>query len=123
MGFKVTRTDYRGGKNILASEHFQYIEGGATLDGAAFGDGPIPVGTLIARDTATGKFVPFTGAGEGTYDNHAVLDADVVIENGEDEIVGQVVVRGSVYADKLPEGSAIDAFAAANPMVRFVRHI
>lgn len=30
------KTGFSGGKNILASEHLQYIEGGATLDHTKF---------------------------------------------------------------------------------------
>lgn len=30
------RTDFTGGKNILASEHLQFVEAGATLDAVSF---------------------------------------------------------------------------------------
>lgn len=117
---KFTRTDFAGGKNILASEHLQYIEGGATLDATAFETGYNEVGLLIARNTTSGKFEPFSAV-EG-YDNFAVLDEDFENDGENDLIAGQVIVRGSVYEDKLPQ-EVPDEFKAANPMIRFVKHI
>lgn len=46
---KTSRTDFKGGKNILASEHFTFIEGGATLDAAKIGSGYVPVGQLLRK--------------------------------------------------------------------------
>lgn len=117
---KFTRADFAGGKNILASEHLQYIEGGATLDATAFETGYNEVGLLIARNTTSGKFEPFSVV-EG-YDNFAVLDEDFENDGENDLIAGQVIVRGSVYEDKLPQ-EVPDEFKAANPMIRFVKHI
>ena len=117
---KFTRADFAGGKNILASEHLQYIEGGATLDATAFTVGYNEVGLLIARNTTTGKFEPFSVV-EG-YDNFAVLDEDFENDGENDLIAGQVIVRGSVYEDKLPQAVPAE-FKAANPLIRFVKHI
>lgn len=117
---KFTRTDFTGGKNILASEHLQYIEGGATLDATAFAAGYNEVGQIIARNTATGKFEPFSAV-EG-FDNFSVLDEDFHNDGNGDLIAGQVVVRGSVYEDKLPQEVPAE-FKAANPQIRYVKHI
>lgn len=117
---KFKKTDFVGGKNILASEHLQYIEGGATLDHTKFAQGYNEVGQLIARNLATGKFEPFSEV-EG-YDNFAVLDEDFVNDAGQDLIAGQVIVRGSVYEDKLPQEVPAE-FKQANPMIRFVKHV
>lgn len=114
------KTDFVGGKNILASEHLQYIEGGATLDHTAFPTGYNPVGLLIARNTTTGKFEPFTIT-DG-YDNFAVLNEDFNNDYEQDLIVGEVIVRGSVYEDKLPQAVPAE-FKDANPMIRYVKHI
>lgn len=114
------KTEFVGGKNILASEHVQYIEGGATLDHTKFPTGYNEVGLLIARNLTTGKFEPFSTV-EG-YDNFAVLNEDFVNDAGQDLIVGEVIVRGSVYEDKLPQ-PVPDEFKAANPMIRFVKHV
>lgn len=123
---QLSREDYRGGKNILASEHLQYIEGGATLDATAFPVGYNELGLLIARNTTSGKFEPYAETTPGTlepgFDNFAVLNIDFN-NNGEDDIiVGEVIIRGSVYADKLPAQPS-DAFKAANDNIRFVSHI
>lgn len=119
-------TEFRGGKNILASEHLQFIEGGATLDAAAFGNTYVEVGTLIARDTATGKFVPYTDGAEGALqtgvDEFSILNIDVDMDGENDAIVGEVIVRGSVYEEKLPTAVS-DAFKQANDNIRYVKHI
>lgn len=125
MGFKMTRTDFKGGKNIVASEHFQYIEAGATLDATSFGVGVIELGTLLARVAATGKFVEFVAADVADYDDFGILDVDVnVVDATEDEIVGSVIVRGSVYEAKLPTNAGLAAFKTATlGEIRFVSHV
>ena len=117
---KFTETDFVGGKNILASEHFQFIEGGATLDGTSFPAGHVEVGTLIARNLDTGKYEEFTAA-EG-YDEFGILNVDVQADGTHDIIVGEVIVRGSVYEDKLAT-EVPDEFKAGNPLIRYVKHI
>jgi len=114
------KTAFQGGKNILASEHLQYIEGGATLDHTKFAKGYNEVGQLIARNTTTGKFEPYT-VGEG-YDNFSVLNEDFNNDYEQDLVVGEVIVRGSVYEAKLPQEVPAE-FKAGNPMIRYVNHV
>jgi len=117
------KTDFQGGKNILASEHIQYIEGGATLDHTKFPTGYNEVGLLVARNLSTGKFEPFTtGEGAPEYDNHGVLNEDFINDYGQDLVVGELIVRGSVYEAKLPQEVPAE-FKEANPMIRFVSHV
>ncbi len=121
------KTGFVGGKNILASEHLQYIEGGATLDHTKFDEGYNEVGQIIARNLATGKFEPFVvqdGEDEDAvvYDNHAVLNEDFINDEEQDLIVGEVIVRGSVYEAKLPQEVPAE-FKEANPMIRYVIHV
>lgn len=119
------REEFVSGRNILASEHLEYVKGGATLDAASFGAGYIPVGTLIARNRSTGLYEAFdpeaTELPEG-YDNFSVMNVDVE-SNGEDDIViGELIVRGSVYLGKLPtEVPAV--FRAATPMIQYVEYL
>jgi hypothetical protein len=117
---QTSRTDYKGGKNILASEHFQFIEAGATLDATAFGEGYIEVGTLVAKNSSTGKFEKFTTT-EG-YEDFGILNIDVECDGVNDIIVGEVIVRGSVYEQKLPETPS-EEFKAKTPMIRYVREV
>ena len=119
-GPKFGGTEFRGGKNILASEHLQYLENGATLDATAFGAGYVEVGTPIARNTTSGKFEPFSAV-EG-YDNFSILNIDVDMDGEQDQIAGEVIVRGSVYEQKLPVEVTAE-FKAANPMIRYVSAI
>ena len=119
-GPKFGGTEFRGGKNILASEHLQYLEHGATLDAAAFGAGYVEVGTPIARNTTSGKFEPFSAV-EG-YDNFSILNIDVDMDGEQDQIAGEAIVRGSVYEQKLPV-EITDEFKSANPMIRYVSAI
>lgn len=120
-----TRTDFVSGRNILASEHLEYVKGGATLDAASFGAAYIPVGTLIARNRSTGLYEAFdaeaTELPEG-FDNFSIMNIDAT-SNGEDDIVlGEVIVRGSVYVGKLPtEVPAV--FRAATPMIQYIEHL
>lgn len=116
-GPKFGGTEFRGGKNILASEHLQYLENGATLDAAAFGAGYVELGTPIARNLTSGKFEPFSVV-EG-YDSFAILNIDVEMDGETDMIAGEVAIRGSFYEQKI----AVDVpqeFKDANPMLRYV---
>src|SRR5699024_10750907 len=116
-GPKFAGTEFRGGKNILASEHLQCLENGATLDAAAFGAGYVEVGTTIARNVSTVKFEPSSSV-EG-YDNLSILNIDADMDGEQDQIVNEVIVRGSVYEQKLPV-EVTDEFKSANPMIRYV---
>ena len=117
---KTSQTGFKGGKNILASEHVQFVHGGATLDGTKFPAGVVEVGTLLARNTTTGKYEIFSTA--TGYDNFGVLNIDYVADGESDVVVGEVIIRGSVYEAKLPTNSALGAFKAVTPNIFFVSH-
>lgn len=125
MALQPYRSNYVSGKNILASEHVQFIEGGATLDAAAIGAKTLEAGTAIARNTTTGKFEEYVETTPGTlepgFDEFAILNIDVKVDGVNDVIVGEVIVRGSVYDAKVI--GATDAFKAANDNIRYVKHI
>src|SRR5690625_511376 len=114
------KTELQGGKNILASEHLQFVEAGATLDHTKFPTGLNEVGALVARNTETGKFEPFTAV-EG-FDDFGILNEDFRNDYGQDIIAGEVIVRGSVYSKKLPQEVPVE-FKEANPLIRYVEHI
>lgn len=120
---QTSRTEFRGGKNILASENVQYVHGGATLDGTKFPEGLIEVGTLIARNDTTGKYEPFTAA-EG-FKNFYILNEDHEHDGKTDAITGAVIIEGSVYLKKLPtaDQSKVATFAPLNQNIHFVDHI
>lgn len=115
-----SKTPLQSGKNILASEHLQFVETGATLDHTAFPTGYNEVGAQVARNITSGKFEPFSAV-EG-FDNFGVLNEDFTNSYEQDLIAGEVIVRGSVYEAKLPE-EVTDEFKAANPLIRYVTHI
>lgn len=120
---KFSNTEFSGGKNILASEHLQFIEAGATLDATAFATGYHDVGKLIARNTTSGKYEPVVGAEDlAGFDNYGILNVDFTNDGVNDLIAGEVIVRGSVYEAKLAD-EVSDAFKAANPQIRYVTHI
>lgn len=122
-GPRFSKTELSGGKNILSSEHLQFVEGGATLDATEFDKGHNEVGLLIARDTSTGKYVPFEteSTTADTHDNFAVLNIDFNNDQEQDLIVGEVIIRGSVYEKKLPVEVPTE-FKALAPMIRFTNH-
>lgn len=122
-GPKFSGTEFRGGKNIIASEHLQFIEAGATLDATKFDVGYNDVGKLIARNTTTGKFEPVAGVADLTgFDNFGILNVDFENDGETDVIAGEVIVRGSVYEAKLAD-EVSDEFKAANPLIRYVTHV
>lgn len=122
-GPKLTETSFQSGKNILASEHLQFIEGGATLDATKFPVGYVPVGKLVARNKTTGKFEPVAEVEDlSDYDNFGILNVDFENDGQTDVVVGEIIVRGSVYEDKLPD-AVPEAFKQANPLIRYVNHI
>lgn len=112
-----TETAFKSGKNILASEHFQYTESGGTLDGAKIGNTYLPVGTALARNTTSGKYEVFsTTTG---FDDLCILNVDVQMA-GKDVVVGELLIRASVYSQKLP-ASVTQAFKdATKPLIRYV---
>lgn len=112
-------TGFTGQKGILASEHIQYNEAGGTLDASKFSEGEVGAGKLIARNTDTGKFEPFSEV-EG-FDNFSVLEYGFVNDGTNDLIAGSIIVRGSVYEAKLAD-EVSDEFKALVPMIRFVTH-
>lgn len=117
---KTSRTEFQGGKNILASEHFTFIEAGATLDGAKFGATYVEVGTAIAQDETTGKWVPFVDADVAKYVDFGILNVDWNSDGVHDGIVGEVLTRGAVYDARLV--GATDAFKEKTP-IRYVKEI
>lgn len=119
-GPRFTKTAFTGGKNILASEHLEYVKGGATLDATKFPAGHNELGAQIARSEATGKFEPFTVA-EG-FDTFSVLNIDFFNDEETDLIAGEVIVRGSVYEAKLPDAVTAE-FKAATPLIQYINHI
>lgn len=116
------RSEFKGGKNILASTHLQFKQVGATLDATAFPTGIVEVGTAIAQNSTTGKFEPYNESTPGTlepgYEDFAILNVDFENDGENDAVVGEVIVRGSVYEAKLV--GVTDEFKKATPMIRYV---
>lgn len=114
---QTSQTSFKGGKNILASEHLQFVEGGATIRG---GEGALECGQAIARVAADGKWVKFADADVDNYDDFGILNVDVDATT-YDTVVGEVIVRGSVYDAKLI--GATDTFKEKVPNIRFVKEV
>lgn len=114
------KTELQGGKNILASEHLEYVKAGVTLDHTKFPTGFNEVGALIARNTTTGKFEPFSET-EG-FDTFSILNEDFNNDYSQDLIAGEAIVRGSVYELKLPQ-EVPEEFKEANPLIQYIKHI
>lgn len=116
---QTSQNDFIGGINILASEHVQFLEVGATMDARAFATGKVEIGTLVARNTASGKFEPFNGEDLTGYEDFGVLNIDFINDGENDTIVGEIIIRGSVYVDKMPEAPSV-AFRGANDNIRYI---
>lgn len=105
---------FKSGKNILASEHVQFIEGGATI---ASGQGALDVGTAIAKRTADGLWEKFASANVANYGDYGILNVEVDATSAN-VVVGEVIIRGSVYDAKLV--GADSTFKGKVPNIRFV---
>jgi hypothetical protein len=128
---QTSRSGFKGGKNILASEHVQFVEAGATLDASAIGATTLEVGTAVARNTTTGKFEVYEDGGDATngytlpagYDEFTILNIDVEVDGTNDVVVGEVIFRGSVYDAKLP-ANVTDVFKnETRSRIRYVKNI
>lgn len=124
---KTVRKPFAGGKNILASEHLQFIEGAATLDAKKIGKKYLDVGTAIMRNLTTGKFELYADGTEGAlptgYDEFSLLNIDVNIDGQNDVVVGEVIVRGSVYDAKLPANVTATFKKETKATIRYVKEI
>ncbi len=121
---KTSRTDFKGGKNILASEHFTFIEAGATLDATKFGAKYVEVGTAVAQNATSGKWEPFkegTEEAPANYADYGILNVDWNSDGVNDGVVGELITRGSVYEAKLV--GVTDAFKEKTPEIRYVKEI
>lgn len=122
MPFKPSITNTMGEApiNVLASEHFQFVEGGATFDKASLTK-ELPTGQAVAKNAA-GKWIPYVDLGD-----EAASYADLGVTNHEveasdvDIIVGEVIVVGSVYEAKLT--GVTPKFKEAAKQLRFVSHV
>lgn len=110
------RGSFVGGKNILASEHVQFIEGGATIAG---GQGSLECGQLIAKRTADGLFEKFDNTKLADYSDFGILNVDVDATT-HNAVVGEVIIRGSVYEQKLV-GDVANFKAQVKGDIRFVK--
>lgn len=119
---KITQKPFVQGKNILASEHVQFIEGGATIKASEYSytEGLLECGQAIAREKDTGKWVKFNDEDIDNYDDFGILNVDVDASE-HDTVVGEVIIRGSVYDAKVI--GATDAFKAKVPNIRFVKNV
>ena len=119
---KKDRTPFKSGKNILASSHLQFKEVGGTMDAEAFPVGLIEVGTCIVKNNDTGKYEPYADGEEGGFpggfSDPVILNVDFENDGTNDTIVGELIIRGSVYEPKLI--GVTEAFKEKLPMVRFV---
>lgn len=117
---KTSATDFQSGKNILASEHFQFIEGAGTLDATKFATGFNEAGLIIAKNATTGLFEDVQGVEDlSGFVDFGILNVDFNNDGENNVVAGEIIVRGSVYEPKLV-GEATEAFKKANPMIRYV---
>ena len=128
MGYtlKMHREPFREGKNILASEHVKFVNNAVTLDADAIGDVHLPVGTAIMRNEGTGKYEVYADdAGEvpSGYDDFLILNHDVDVNGEDDVIVGEAIVNGDVYEDKLPDSVTAAFREHTKHRIRYVKHI
>lgn len=114
----IQSTDFKGGKNILASEHLQFVEAGATI---AQGAGNLQVGQAVARDKVAGTWNKYVDSQVANYDDFGILNVEASAFPGDNTIVGELIIRGSVYEAKCI--GITDQFKAKTPMIRYVKNV
>lgn len=129
MPFKpqIVNTELNAAVNVLASENFQFVEGGATIDKSELGSGLV-VGQAVAKN-AGGKWVKYVDIdapveGGDTYADSGYLDLGIMNIDLDpatvDVVVGEIIVVGSVYDAKLT--GVTPKFKEAAKQLRFVSH-
>ncbi|WP_144558528.1 hypothetical protein [Shouchella miscanthi] len=121
------RTEFKGGINILASRDLQWTEHGITLDAEHTGAKYLPVGTPVCRNLGTGKYEVYSDGEEGSkpegYDDFALLNVDVNVDGKHDVIIGEVLIKASVYEAKLPDTVTEKFKELTRPLIRYIKHI
>lgn len=120
------QTAYKGGKTIIASRHMQYTEEGGTLDAALIGNRYVELGEPFVRDNASGRYVPFvdathttTGTLNAGFSDPVICNVDFNCDGSNNVIVGELLIRASVYSAKLP-AKVTAAFKGITPNIRYV---
>jgi len=125
--YQVRHSSANAPKEIKASAHYAYIDGGITLDGSTFSaEELVEAGTCVARNVNTGKYEAYTETTPDTfepdYDRPLILDESVKFKldddgNNADQVVGEVLVHGAVYEGMLT--GVTDAFKAKTKMIDY----
>lgn len=116
-------TSYNAPGEFLATDDYQLIPGGVTVDSGTVtsaGDGSkvLKSGELMGKITATGKFGPYaSGAGDGreVFVGHLFYEVDVT---GGDELAS-IMITGVVKEAALPTAPT-STTKGHNPAIRYV---
>lgn len=117
-GLRRSVTEVSGKASFLASEHYMAKRVGATFDAdevSADGDGNkiIEAGTLVTKDSSTGKYVPYVDntATPLTSDSGYTFEA---INLRDGDVIAGVIVHGSVLSARVtptPDSTITGALA------------
>lgn len=120
------QTPFVGGKTIIASRHMQYTEEGGTLDAVAIGNRYVELGEPFVFQVSTGRYVPFVAATHVTagvlnagFTDPVICNVDFNCNGADHVVVGELLIRASVYAPKLP-AKVTAAFKAITPNIRYI---
>lgn len=122
------QSDFRGGKQILASEDFRYTPEGGTIDAVKVGARYVEVGEPFVRNMNNdGLYEPFVdathvadGALVAGFEDPVILDVDFNCDGVNNVVVGQLLNEGYVYDAKLPS-KVTAAFKALNVHLHYVK--
>lgn len=87
----------------FAAGHLSVMEGTLTVGGA----GTYAKGLVLARSTATQKWVPFVSGGASGAGTPSAILVEEVVASGAGDITVSAVVEGVIYKDKLVAGSTL----------------
>lgn len=132
MPYEVPRnlpqTEFKGGKTILASVHFDYTREGGTVDGAAVGNRYVELGEPFVQRTTDFKYVPYTDAAhldaetgqlKDGFQDPVICDVDFNSSGDVDIVVGALLISGTVYSAKLPDKVTPAFKKLTGPLMRY----
>jgi hypothetical protein len=123
MKLQPTSTTYTAPAEILASDHYQVIPGGVTIDASSVASGTyagkvLPAGTPMAEISGSGLYGPYaSGATDGRQVFVGLLFYEVDLSAGND--TGSILIHAIVKEAALPEAPTATT-KSENGAIRYV---
>lgn len=123
MKLQPTTTSYTAPAEFLATDHYQVIPGGVTIDASTVASGTyagnvLPAGTPMGEISGSGLYGPYaTGATDGRQVFKGYLFYECDLSAGDDS--GSIVIQAVVQEAALPE-AVTATIKSANGAISYV---